>query len=32
MFGMSFGYPTEAAVNDVRTERAAIEDVLTFHS
>ena len=31
MFGMSFGYPTEAAVNDVRTERAAIEDVLTFH-
>ena len=32
MFGMSFGYPTDAAVNDVRTERAALEDVVTFHS
>jgi len=32
MFGMSFGYPTDAAVNQVRTERAALEDVVTFHS
>ena len=32
MFGMSFGYPTDAAVNEVRTERAALEDVVTFHS
>ena len=32
MFGMSFGYPTNAAVNEVRTERAALEDVVTFHS
>ncbi|RZO73792.1 MAG: nitroreductase [Halieaceae bacterium] len=32
MFGMSFGYPTEAAVNEVRTDRAALEDVVTFHS
>ena len=31
MFGMSFGYPTETAVNGVRTERAALEDVVTFH-
>jgi nitroreductase len=32
MFGMSFGYPTDMAVNEVRTERAALEDVVTFHS
>ena len=32
MFGMSFGYPTEAAVNEVCTDRAALEDVVTFHS
>ena len=32
MFGMSFGYPTDAAVNEVRTDRAALEDVVTFHS
>ena len=32
VFGMSFGYPTEAAVNEVRTDRAALEDVVTFHS
>jgi len=31
MFGMSFGYPTETAVNEVRTERAALQDVVTFH-
>ena len=24
MFGMSFGYPTDTAVNEVRTERAAL--------
>jgi nitroreductase len=32
MFGMSFGYPTETAVNEVQTERAALQDVVTFHS
>ena len=32
MFGMSFGYPTDTAVNEVRTERAALKDVVTFHS
>ena len=32
MFGMSFGYPTDTVVNEVRTERAALEDVMTFHS
>ena len=32
MFGMSFGYPTDTAVNEVRTERAALADVVTFHS
>lgn len=32
MFGMSFGYPTDTAVNEVRTGRAALEDVVTFHS
>ena len=31
MFGMSFGYPTDTAVNEVRTERATLEDVVTFH-
>ena len=31
MFGMSFGYPTDTAVNEVLTERAALEDVVTFH-
>ena len=29
---MSFGYPTDMAVNEVRTERAPLEDVVTFHS
>ncbi len=32
MFGMSFGYPSDTAVNEVRTERAVLEDVVTFHS
>jgi nitroreductase len=32
LFGMSFGYPTEAAVNEVCTDRAALEDAVTFHS
>ena len=32
MFGMSFGYPTDAAVNEVCTDRAALDDVVTFHS
>jgi len=32
MFGMSFGYPTQTAVNEVQTERAALQDVVTFHS
>jgi len=32
MFGMSFGYPTQTAVNQVQTERAALQDVVTFHS
>ena len=31
MFGLSFGYPTETPVNQVRTERAALRDVVTFH-
>jgi hypothetical protein len=31
MFGMSFGYPTETAVNEVRTDRAELEDVVTFY-
>ena len=31
MFGMSFGYPTETAVNEVTTERASLGDVVTFH-
>ncbi len=32
MFGMSFGYPSDAAVNEVTTERASLGDVVTFHS
>tara|TARA_B100001057_G_scaffold497791_1_gene602917 strand:- start:648 stop:1328 length:681 start_codon:yes stop_codon:yes gene_type:complete len=32
LFGMSFGYPTDEAVNEVCTDRAALEDVVTFHS
>ena len=32
MFGMSVGYPTDAAVNEVCTDRAALDDVVTFHS
>jgi nitroreductase len=32
MFGMSFGYPTDTAVNEVTTERASLGDVVTFHS
>lgn len=32
MFGMSFGFPTNAAVNEVRTDRAALKDVVTVHS
>jgi nitroreductase len=31
MFGMSFGYPTESAVNEVRTARAGLGEVVTFH-
>jgi hypothetical protein len=31
MFGLSFGYPTEASVNQVQTERAALRDAVTFH-
>ena len=31
MFGMSFGYPTDTAVNEVTTERASLADVVTFH-
>ena len=31
MFGMSFGYPTDTAVNEVATERASLADVVTFH-
>jgi len=31
MFGMSFGYPSESAVNEVRTDRAPLEEVVTFH-
>ena len=32
MFGMSFGDPVDTAVNEVRMERAALEDVMTLHS
>jgi nitroreductase len=32
MFGMSFGYPTDGAVNQVQTERASLDEVVTFHS
>ena len=31
MFGMSFCYPCETAVNEVRTEHTASADVVTFH-
>ena len=31
MFGLSFGYPTETPVNQVRTQRAVLHDVVTFH-
>ena len=31
MFGMSFGYPNNTAVNEVTTERASLGDVVTFH-
>ena len=31
MFGMSFGYPNDTAVNEVTTERASLGDVVTFH-
>ena len=31
MFGMSFGYPTDTAVNEVTTERASLADVVAFH-
>ena len=31
MFGMSFGYPSDTAVNEVVTERASLGDVVTFH-
>ena len=31
MFGMSFGYPTESAVNNVHTDRAQLSEVVTFH-
>ncbi len=33
VFGLSFGYPdTSDAVNTVRTDRAELEDVVTFHN
>lgn len=31
MFGMSFGYPNDTAVNEVTTERASLADVVTYH-
>ena len=31
IFGMSFGYPRDTAVNEVSTERAPLGDVVTFH-
>ena len=31
MFGMSFGYPNDTAVNEVATERASLADVVTYH-
>ena len=31
MFGISFGYPSDTAVNEARTGRAALEDVVTSH-
>ena len=31
MFGMSFGYPCDTAVNEVSIERAPLGDVVTFH-
>ena len=31
MFGLSFGYPSDAAVNKVTTDRAPVSEVLTFH-
>jgi nitroreductase len=31
MFGMSLGYPSESAVNEVRTDRAPLDEVVTFH-
>jgi hypothetical protein len=31
MFGMSFGFPTDTAVNEVTTERASLADVVTYH-
>ncbi len=32
MFGMRFGYLTDTAANEMRTERATLKDVATFHS
>jgi len=32
MFGMSFGYPTDGAVNQVQTDRASLDQVVTFHN
>jgi len=33
VFGISFGYPDpEAAINNCKTDRAALTDVVTFHS
>ena len=32
MFGLSFGYPSESAINEVRTDRAEIPDAVFFHS
>ena len=31
MFGMSFGYPNDTAINEVATERASLADVVTYH-
>ena len=32
MFGLSFGYPSESAINEVRTDRAEIPNAVFFHS
>ena len=32
MFGLSFGYPSASAINEVRTDRAAMADAVFLHS